>query len=334
MAVIVGLTQHVTGATAYEFQTRSEIVYWLVAFACVFLARQLFEYRGIRNLFLQVFLYFGVAISLVAVLQYHTSDGRVFWLFPARYEDMLGPFQNRNNFTAFLELLVPLALYKALADRKRRTWYLVMAAILVAAAVASLSRTGTLLIVAETVVIFLIAAKTGLLPKGDLIRVGACAIAAAGVLIFAVGWEPLWGRLQSADPLIYRREIMQSTVAMIRERPWSGFGLGAYQTVYPAFALFDVGLIVNHAHNEWLEWAAEGGLPLSAALLSVAVWVIGPAYRSVWGLGLVAIFVHAMIDYPLQRLGVSAWVYVLLAALAAEAEQEPGRPLTADEPSP
>ena len=57
-----------------------------------------------------------------------------------------------------------------------------------------------------------------------------------------------------------------------------GFGLGTFETVYPHFALFDIGLIVNHAHNDWLEWAAEGGVPLALALLSLAVWAARPAF--------------------------------------------------------
>jgi hypothetical protein len=29
--------------------------------------------------------------------------------------------------------------------------------------------------------------------------------------------------------------------------------------VYPAFATFDPGVIVNQAHSDWLQWTAEGG---------------------------------------------------------------------------
>lgn len=318
LAVIVGIIQYAAATTAYSFDTRTKIVYWLVAFSCVLIGRQIFEDAEIREWFLLAFLYFGVAISLIAVLQYHTSDGKVFWMFPAKYEDMLGPFQNRNNFTAFLELLVPLALYRALVDRPRRAWYLVMAAILYAAAVASASRAGVALISAEVAMVFLIAKVRGMLPRKSLILAAACAVAVGAVLVLAVGWEPLWLRLRQADPYVFRREITQSTLAMIREQPWTGFGLGTFQTVYPAFALFDVGLIVNHAHNDWLEWAAEGGIPLALALLSMAVWAVRPAVRSIWGLGLIAVFVHAAIDFPLQRLGVAGWAYALLAALAAE----------------
>jgi O-antigen ligase len=55
---------------------------------------------------------------------------------------------------------------------------------------------------------------------------------------------------------------------MAREKPWTGFGLGIWPTVYPANALYDDGTFVNEAHNDWLQWAVEGGVPLVAAMLA------------------------------------------------------------------
>ena len=108
---------------------------------------------------------------------------------------------------------------------------------------------------------------------------------------------------------------------MARDRPWMGSGLGSFQEVYPAYATFDIGLIVNHAHNDWAEWLAEGGVPFFLLLASAAVWAVRPALRSIWGLGLLSVFLHALVDYPMQRLGLAVWVSVLLGALAAEERQ-------------
>jgi O-antigen ligase len=96
--------------------------------------------------------------------------------------------------------------------------------------------------------------------------------------------------------------------------------------VYPAYARFDIGLVVNHAHNDWAEWLAEGGVPFLAALASMAVWAVMPAVRSIWGIGLISVFLHALVDYPMQRLGLALWVFVLAGVLAAE-ERERRREL-------
>jgi O-antigen ligase len=76
--------------------------------------------------------------------------------------------------------------------------------------------------------------------------------------------------------------------------------------------------VVEHAHNDWLEWAAEGGLPYALAWLVVAVSVVRPAVRSMWGLGVLAVFLHAFVDYPFARFGVSAWTMALLGALSVD----------------
>jgi O-antigen ligase len=105
-----------------------------------------------------------------------------------------------------------------------------------------------------------------------------------------------------------------------------GFGLGTYESAYPEYALFDIGLRVNHAHNDWLEWAAEGGIPLFLLLGFVALWSARAAWQAPWAVGVGAVFVHSIVDYPLHRPALSAWLFVLLGALAAKAqEQREGR---------
>ncbi len=102
---------------------------------------------------------------------------------------------------------------------------------------------------------------------------------------------------------------------MIAVHPWFGYGLGTFCTVYPEFAEFDSGARVDHAHNDWLEWAAEGGIPFAALWGVLAVATLRPALRTVWGLGVPALFLHALVDYPFARFGVSAWALLLCAAM-------------------
>ncbi len=80
----------------------------------------------------------------------------------------------------------------------------------------------------------------------------------------------LWERFGQRDLYGNRKEMTLSAVAMARERPAAGWGLGTFQYVYPAYALFDDDMLVNHAHNDWAEWTAEGGLPFLAFMLAVA----------------------------------------------------------------
>ena len=102
---------------------------------------------------------------------------------------------------------------------------------------------------------------------------------------------------------------------MAREKPWTGFGLRTWPTVYPAYAIFDDGTFVNEAHNDWLQWAVEGGLPLLAAMLIFTALISLPAARSIWGLGLIAVLVHCLVDYPMQRPQLAGLLFALCGVL-------------------
>jgi hypothetical protein len=76
---------------------------------------------------------------------------------------------------------------------------------------------------------------------------------------------------------------------------------------------------MEKAGLEMPQWAAEGGIPFFAMMLAIAGWTIRPAVRSLWGIGLVTIFVQALIDYSWQRrLALAAFFFALLGLLAGE----------------
>jgi O-antigen ligase len=306
-----------SGRTVYAFESWTALAEWLVVLALVFLGTHLFADEARRERLLEAYLWFAVAVAAVALVQFYAPNGKVFWLFAYRYLDVLGPFPNRNNFAAFLELAVPIAFWRGLTKPELRGLYLGAAAALVGAVVASGSRAGAAIVLAETLLLFSIAYSRGGLPRQTLARMAAWTLLAGGVAVAVAGWELLWRRLQAGDWMVYRRQIWASTLEMIAARPLTGFGPGTFQTVYPAFARFDVGLVVNHAHNDWLELAAEAGLPFGLLAAAMALWSVRPAIRSIWGLGVLAVFAHAFVDYPLARLGVAGWVWLFVGVLAA-----------------
>jgi O-antigen ligase len=75
-------------------------------------------------------------------------------------------------------------------------------------------------------------------------------------------------------------------------------------------------LFANQAHNDWLQWTAEGGFPFGVMLATLFFWSLRPAFRSVWGLGVVAVFLHAIVDYPFSRPALGSWAIVILSLLA------------------
>lgn len=318
--VQLGFAQLGLGATVYRYATLDAAVRTAALGATAYAASRALRSARLRLQFLTAFAWFGFAVSVAAVLAYFTSPGRVLWIFPSPYPDTWGPFLSRNDFAGFLELSFPVALWLFLSDSPARGSPRIPAPIpapipawMLAAGLASASRAGAILLVLEAISIFAIAGRRRAL--------GKFAIAAA-VFIAITGAGTLLGRLAGPDPLAYRREIARSTVQMIAVHPWRGFGVGTFAQVYPAYATFDAGAAVEHAHNDWLEWAAGGGVPYAAAWAALAVALCAPAVRSVWGLGIMAAFVHATVDYPFARFGLTAWTFALMGALEADKLRE------------
>jgi O-antigen ligase len=143
----------------------------------------------------------------------------------------------------------------------------------------------------------------------------ALALALSAGFTYVAGFQQVLQKLERPDQLSSRRLINQASVNMIKARPLTGWGLRAYVPVYKMFALFDDGTWVNQAHNDYLEWAVEGGIPYACVMLVLIVWTIRPAIRSIWGIGLLAICLHATVDYPFARLGTCGWYFALAAML-------------------
>jgi len=314
-----GILQMAPGRSDYRFETLKAVIAW-AAYAAVFLvAREVSSRTPERNRLLRSVLWFGSLVALLTVVQYFTSEGRVFWLFHTDQQRALGPFLYKNQCAAFLELVFPLAVYQSLVDRRQALVYIAMAAAMFAAMMAAVSRAGLLILVAELITILLLAWYRGLI-EADRVRKTALWMAALGIVLAAVvGGEATLEKFREPEPYRVRRELLFSSLAMIADRPWTGFGLGAWPAVYPAYARFDNGLAANHAHNDWAEWAAEGGLPFLALLLMFAVWSLRPAADSLWGIGVPAVFAHSLVDYPLREPSIAVLLFVVAGALAGRA---------------
>jgi len=307
-AVLWGLLQLAAHWTSGRADTRGAVLMWLGNLLAFALDAQVCASPHVRRQFLDALLYFAFALSIVSTMH----------LLPIGDPTSMGPFVNHDHYAAFIELVLPLALVRALNGDPPAMRFSIISAALFASAIAAASRAGALLATAEIIVVPLaLRAKTHL--NRDKMRPAAIHVWLLAIVFVAVaGWAALWGRFQDPDPLSGRREILSDTIGMIRARPWTGFGLGTFRTVYPAYASVDFGAVVNHAHNDWAEWMADGGFPFGLLLLSIAIWSIPRAFRTVWGIGLLAVFIHATVDFPLQKPVLELWLFALLGALSSE----------------
>ncbi len=139
---------------------------------------------------------------------------------------------------------------------------------------------------------------------------GMVALAGAG------GTAVLEYRIRHWSPLLEGRlDYWRASVEMIAERPLVGWGFGMWPDVYRQFLVYDRSLVVNRAHSDWLEWTAEGGLLVAAALGWLLWGALRRAMHAPWAWGLPLLLLYGMVDYTLRAPLV--WVAFLTLWMAA-----------------
>lgn len=313
------LFQMAIGTTVYAWHTKVAMLYWAANLTFFFVGMQIFADGQLRLRLLRALALFALAISIIAPLQALEPGTKVFFLFdlPKVWWVPYGPFPYANQYAAFIELLLPVALYSALAERKWRTFWVLAVAVMYASVIASASRAGFVLTTLELLVVPLIIKRTQGISSHVLKTTGILFSGLFIMLALAAGPATLLDRFLRPDPYAARREFVASSLSMIRDKPLLGVGLGNWSTAYPGYAVFDDGLFANQAHNDWVQWTVEGGLPLLAIMLTLAIWAVPRALGSGWGSGIAVVFVHCLVDYPIQRTAVAIVFFVVLAAVAS-----------------
>jgi O-antigen ligase len=315
--VLWGCFQLLIGSTVNRFATERAIFQWMTWAAVYYAGVCTLKSRNLARFIRVGLVWFAFALTLEAVLQAYLSPGLAYGLFPTGYHDfVMGPIVYHTHYAVFIEIVLPLALSLALEREKISYTFLGVAALLLTGVVVSASRGGLIITAAEVVAVYVLFH----LRRGRGERKGALGLLAligvTAALVLIVGYETTSERFATGALTAGRLQFALSTVHMIAAHPFTGWGLGCWPSVYPAFATFDAGAIVNEAHTDWLQWIAEGGLPAGLAMLWVAIWAARPAFQSIWGIGVMAVFIHAAFDYPFSRPAVGAWPFLILAMAA------------------
>ena len=252
IAALWALIQAWLGISVDPQRTLQAALGWTVNCAAFSVTLAICGRDDIRRRFLTAQVLFALAVRIASIIGLYTVS-------------MLGPFVYKNQFAAYLESVIGIAITASLTngprDPRRRLAWILVAGTMFASVVAASSRAGSILCLALLVALPVVAALRGWIGARDLARIGALAIVSGGVLVMVTGWETTWQRLQEANPYSLRADLLRSSIAMTRDRPLTGFGLGAWSSAYPGYARFDDGSFVNQAHNDWAQWAAEGGIP-------------------------------------------------------------------------
>jgi O-antigen ligase len=341
------LVQWVFGLSVYAYLTKTAALKWAAFFLLAFLFLQ--AYRSVEHLrgLIWFLLILGFVVALFGIIQHHTFNGKLYWLRELRSGGVpFGPYVNRNHFAGLMELLVPtgLALLFLRGVRRDRLALVGLFTVIpIGALFLSASRGGIVAFVFEVVLLGLL---VWVRPAGrkSLAFSTVVVLAVAAFLIWLDVGKAFERFVQTpAEELTRGRrvEMVQDTWRIFRDHPVKGIGAGTLVAVFPRYETLYDGKVVDHAHNDHVEFLAETGVIGGVFGLAFLVLLYVRALRrmedssGMFLLGvrigsLVAcsgLLIHGLVDFNLQ-IPSNALLFFLLAAVAAGDFQAPNSPGT------
>jgi O-antigen ligase len=330
---LIIVAQVVFGLSAYVHVTRVEL--WkYAAYGSLFLLANHCQRGGTRRL-LTILAAFGFIVALFALVQYLTYNGKIYWFWPA-LPNSFGPYVDHSHYAGLMELLTPIPLALALTDgaRLHQQLFWIVAGILMAATIFVCGSRGGMIAFAVQLVFL-----AGLFITRRSRRTAWTLFAiclAIGAFVFWIDngrvlqqLDSLWDPLTNVD-VTSRLAIARDLPRMVRHRPIVGWGLGLFPIIYPQYRSFSTDLVVNQAHNDYLQALVETGTLGFACVL----WFIVNLYRSGFRnfrahsrvatvralgplVGCTGILVHSLSDFNLH-IPANAALFFVLSGIASE----------------
>lgn len=338
--------------------TRAALATLASALLVFWAAREAFGAGGVRAA-ARAIAWAGFAAALVGLVQRATSPSLLLWQWrpidPGAQP--FGPFVNRNHFAGWLLLAGALTAGYLVAHMRSHATVTHGSRRLL---MRDLLRDGSGLLLCGALVLMLLAlagsaSRAALLGAVVALAFGLAAarrrgaagrgfqLAAAGMtLVLAASvWanrDALARRLDATidGPLGGRDVIWRETLPIVRDFWTTGTGLGTYGQAMLRYQRTDRDRLFNHAHNEYLQLVAEGGvlLPVAAAIAAWAwaglarrriaadrsevLWVRIGAAAGLSGLAVQSLFEAAV------RMPANALLVALLAALVVHERHPAG----------
>jgi O-antigen ligase len=237
----------------------------------------------------------GVSQALLGFIQFGLHLGPQAFASQRLFLRAYGTFDQPNPYAGYLNMILPLALAMALLGTTgaARRWYAVATLLLGGAMLASESRGALLAAVVALSIVLACASRSfaRLFWLGVLVACGTALLAAFGLplgpisrVLDAIGLSGVnFGSVTDANyAAVERAAHWLAGVRMFAAHPLLGVGIGNYGAAYPAYHPRGWYPSLEHAHNYYINVAAEAGIVGLAAYLLLAgsaLWYSGAAMR-------------------------------------------------------
>lgn len=337
--------------TAWRLETLNAVLLWLFYASVMYCTAKAIRTPAQLQRLLWAVFGMGVFISLMGMLQ-KTGDETIIYGLRRVGGQPFGPFVNRDHGAFFLAMagMAGLGLFfggfKALASHQSHGKLFDLLAvqflkfIMIVAVVAGLVKTGSRGGLHSFVCA---AAFMGFVSSGFLKTWAARISAWASLLLLLTGYGLILSKYrillgldgdQFVGSVTARFSMYKSSLAMFKDFPVFGTGLGAVEHAFPFYKRLDfvTDSIVRHVHSDWIELFLQTGLAgglLYLAGLALALYGFYKAWlrcrsftvKAVYGGALGAVLVamaHSFVDFGLQMPANALAFYALLGALASK----------------
>jgi hypothetical protein len=184
--------------------------------------------------------------------------------------------------------------------------YLVASVIAISAVIATGSRAGTFSTAGALLALLMVAGGFAFRQtKLRWISTAGLGLLAGAVILFVINGDVLANRLDDIGTAGVRDDtrlmLWNAALRMIHDAPIFGLGLGSYERAYPMYSDTMMPLVMDKAHNDYLELAAGWGLPASILWLGAIALLVAMCVRGVQ-------FRHRDRIYPIIAIGASVLV--------------------------
>ena len=338
--IALAVVQMLTGSTAYRYATVSELLLYVSYGLICFLIAQCFTRTNQLKTIATVLVFYGAAVATFALLQSLSSPSKLYWLRTPRSGGWIyGPYVNHNHYAGLSEMLFPIPLVFAFTRfaHRRERWAAASVAVLMAATIfLSNSRGGMAAFAAQIAIFFWFLFKDRQRGRAGFIMAGL--LLSSLLLVMWIGGSQVSERVatlanhHSEISTDIRLNINRDSLHMFLAHPIAGWGLGTFGEIYPRFRSFYTNLLVDEAHNDYLQLLTETGLIGFGIMIWFLIATIRPALRKTrkWPsdlngavalaamLGITGILVHSLLDFNLHIPANAALFYALCTIAAME----------------
>ncbi len=338
--------------TAWRLSTLNAVLLWLFYGAVMYCASKAIKTPAQLQRLLWTIFGMGVFVALMGMLQKTGDETLVYGFRRVSNLNPFGPFVNRDHGAFFLAMsgMAGLGLFfggfKSLFVHQSHTKLFDLLAvqflkfIMIVAVVAGIVKTGSrgglhFFVCAASFMGFVSAGflKT---KTGKFSAWSALILLLAGYILLLTKYRILLGLVgdQFDGSVTARFSMYKSSLAMFKDFPVFGTGLGAVEHAFPFYSRpdFVTGDIVKHVHSDWIELFLQAGLvggSLYLAGLFAALYGFYRAWlrcrsftvKAVYGGALGAVLVamgHSLVDFGSQMPANALAFYALLGALASK----------------